>query len=72
MQRLLQQAQYVLAVLLVAQSLAVLLNLSLGREFPGMLLALAPLLGAVLWIPMNFVATLPRFRRTPAPVTVMR
>jgi len=69
---LLEQALHVLAVLLVAQSLAVLLNLSLGREFPGMLLALAPLLGAVLWIPMNFVATLPRFRRTPAPVTVMR
>ena len=69
---LLEQALHVLAVLLVAQSLAVLLNLSLGRDFPGMLLALAPLLGAVLWIPMNFVATLPRFRRTPAPVTVMR
>lgn len=69
---LLEQALHVLAVLLVAQALAVLLNLSLGREFPGMLLALAPLLGAVLWIPMNFVATLPRFRRTPAPVTVMR
>ena len=69
---LLEQALHVLAVLLVAQSLAVLLNLSLGREFPGMLLALAPLLGAVLWIPMNFIVTLPRFRRTPAPVTVMR
>ena len=69
---LLEQALHVLAVLLVAQALAVLLNLSLGRDFPGMLLALAPLLGAVLWIPMNFVATLPRFRRTPAPVTVMR
>ena len=40
---LLEQALHVLAVLLVAQSLAVLLNLSLGREFPGMLLALAPL-----------------------------
>ena len=69
---LLEQALHVLAVLLVAQALAVLLNLSLGRDFPGMLLALAPLLGAVLWIPMNFIATLPRFRRTPAPVTVMR
>jgi len=69
---LLEQALHVLAVLLVAQALAVLLNLSLGREFPGMLLALAPLLGAMLWIPMNFIATLPRFRRTPAPVTVMR
>jgi len=69
---LLEQALHVLAVLLVAQALAVLLNLSLGRDFPGMLLALAPLLGAVLWIPMNFIVTLPRFRRTPAPVTVMR
>lgn len=69
---LLEQALHALAILLVAQALAVLLNLSLGREFPGPLLALAPLLGALLWIPMNFIATLPRFRRTPAPVTVMR
>lgn len=69
---LLEQALHVLAILIVAQALGVLLNLSLGREFPGMLLALAPLLGAMLWIPMNFIATLPRFRRTQIHTTVMR
>ena len=69
---LLEQALHVLAILIVAQTLGVLLNLSLGREFPGMLLALAPLLGAILWIPMNFIATLPRFRRTQVHTTLMR
>lgn len=69
---LLEQALHILAILFVAQSLSILLNLSLGRDFPGLLLAVAPLLGAVLWIPMNYIATLPRFRRSPIHTTVMR
>jgi hypothetical protein len=39
------------------------LNLSLGRDFAGLALAVAPFVGAVLWMPLHFVATLPRFRR---------
>jgi rod shape-determining protein MreD len=70
--RLLEQALHIGAILILAQALVVVLNLSLGREFPGMLLALSPVLAAALWLPMDFVATLPRFRRVPVPTTVMR
>jgi rod shape-determining protein MreD len=69
---LLEQALHVGAILILAQTIVVLLNLSLGREFPGMLLALSPVLAAVLWPLMDFVATLPRFRRAPTHTTVMR
>jgi len=69
---LLEQALHVGAILFLAQAIAILLNLSLGREFPGMLLALSPVLAAVLWLPMDFVANLPRFRRAPTHTTVMR
>ena len=69
---LLEQALHIVAILILAQAIVILLNLSLGREFPGMLLALSPVLAAVLWPPMDFVATLPRFRRAPHQTTVMR
>ena len=58
-----EQALHMLGILLVAQLLYIGLNLSLGRDFAGLALALAPLLGAVLWMPLHVVATLPRFRR---------
>jgi rod shape-determining protein MreD len=69
---LLEQALHIGAILILAQAIVVLLNLSLGREFPGMLLALSPVLAAALWLPMDFVATLPRFRRSQSPTTMMR
>ena len=68
---LLEQALHIGAILIFAQAIVVLLNLSLGREFPGMLLALSPVLAAVLWPPMDFVANLPRFRRAPHHTTEM-
>lgn len=58
-----EQALHVLGILFVAQLIYIGLNLSLGRDFAGLALLLAPLLGAVLWAPVNFLATLPRFRR---------
>ncbi|MFM7294681.1 MAG: rod shape-determining protein MreD [Burkholderiales bacterium] len=58
-----EQALHMLGILFVAQLLYVGLNLSLGRDFSGLTLALAPVVGAVLWMPLHFVATLPRFRR---------
>jgi rod shape-determining protein MreD len=58
-----EQALHMLGILFVAQLLYVGLNLSLGRDFAGLALALAPFVGAVLWVPLHFVATLPRFRR---------
>ncbi len=70
--RLVEQALHIGAILILSQAIVVLLNLSLGRDFPGPLLALSPLLAALLWLPLDFVASLPRFRRTPIPTTVMR
>jgi rod shape-determining protein MreD len=58
-----EQALHMLGILFAAQLLYVGLNLSLGLDFAGLALALAPLLGALLWMPLHFVATLPRFRR---------
>src|SRR5258707_541472 len=49
--------------LIVAQTIAILLNLSLGRNFPGASMLLAPVLGALLWPLVDFFATRPRFRR---------
>lgn len=58
-----EQALHMLGVLLVAQSVYLALNLALGREFAGWGLIVAPLLGALLWLPVHTLATLPRFRR---------
>lgn len=58
-----EQALHMLGILLIAQGLYVALNLALGRDFAGMSLLLGPLIGAVLWIPVHALATLPRFRR---------
>lgn len=58
-----EQALHVLAILLVATSIQMLLNLSLGRDLPGLAWVVAPLLGATLWPAVHFLATLPRFRK---------
>jgi rod shape-determining protein MreD len=57
-----EQALHIGAILLVAQGIGILLNLSLGRDFPGLAMLLAPLFGAILWPAVNYLATLPRFR----------
>ncbi|HEX4859355.1 MAG TPA: rod shape-determining protein MreD [Usitatibacteraceae bacterium] len=59
----LEQALHVAGILAVAQLVDVLLNLSIGRDFPGMLVALAPLLGAGMWPLLHVVAIQPRLRR---------
>ena len=58
-----EQALHIGAVLFFSQMLGVLLNLSLGRDFLGWGLLLSPLLGAILWPVVNWLAKLPRFRR---------
>jgi rod shape-determining protein MreD len=58
-----EQALHMLSILFVAQAVYVVLNLSLGREFVGWGLIVSPLLGALLWLPVHYLATLPRFRR---------
>lgn len=58
-----EQAVHILGILLVAQALYISLNMSLGREFAGAAMFASPLLGALLWMPLHYLATLPRFRR---------
>lgn len=57
------QALHVGAILLLVQFIGVSLNLSLGREMPGMWLAIAPISGALLWPAISLILALPRFRR---------
>lgn len=59
----LEQALHVCAILFAAQAAIIVLNLSMGREFPGFALAVAPLVGAVLWPIMHLIIAHPRFRR---------
>ncbi len=58
-----EQALHIGAVLLLSLAISVLLNLSLGRDFPGWGLLLAPLIGALLWPLVTWLAKLPMFRR---------
>lgn len=57
------QALHMLGILLIAQLIYIGLNLSLGRDFAGLALIMSPLLGAILWMPLDLLAKLPRFRR---------
>jgi rod shape-determining protein MreD len=58
-----EQAMHALVILVASQSIGVMLNLLLGREFPGLLVASAPALGALVWPLANYFVTRPRFRR---------
>ena len=51
------------AVVLLAHGLRACLNVLLNRDFSGYSLAVAPLLAAVIWLLVHYIATLPRFRR---------
>ncbi|MEQ1517292.1 MAG: rod shape-determining protein MreD [Usitatibacteraceae bacterium] len=62
------QALHIAAILLFAQLIGVMLNLSLGRDFPGALMIVAPLLGALLWPAVSVFLVLPRLRRGPGQV----
>jgi cell shape-determining protein MreD len=50
------------AILVLAQAIGVSLNLSLGRELPGIWLVAAPFIGALLWPAISMVLALPRLR----------
>ena len=67
---ILEQAMHVGAILFVTQLINLLLNFLLGQDYPGMSILVSPLLGAVLWAPLNFIVTLSRFRQRD-PVTFM-
>jgi rod shape-determining protein MreD len=59
----LEQALHIIAILFVSQGIGVLLNLSMGRAFPGNGILISLLLGALLWPTINLIATIPRLRR---------
>jgi rod shape-determining protein MreD len=58
-----EQALHIIAILFVSQGIGVLLNLSMGRDFPGNAILLSIVLGALLWPLINVIATIPRLRR---------
>ncbi len=58
-----EQALHIFGILFIAQAIYIGLNMSLGRQFAGLGLMFAPLIGAAVWAPVHFLATLPRFRR---------
>lgn len=59
----LEQALHIIAILVVSQGIGVMLNLSMGRAFPGTGILISLLLGALLWPVINLIATIPRLRR---------
>jgi rod shape-determining protein MreD len=58
-----EQALHIVAILFVSQGIGVLLNLSMGRDFPGNAILLSIVFGALLWPLVNLIATIPRLRR---------
>lgn len=59
---LISQAAHVWLLLLVATSVRIASGLIGGGEFPGWAFLVGPLLGAVLWIPMNYLLLLPQYQ----------
>ena len=62
------QALHIGAILLLVQLIGILLNLSLGRDFPGAWMAVSPILAALLWPAISVFLVLPRLRRGPGQV----
>lgn len=56
------QALHLGAILLLAQLIGVSLNLSMGRELPGLWMVIAPIAGAILWPAISLFLALPRLR----------
>jgi len=56
------QALHVAALLLFAQAVAALVRLAAGAEFPGWIVAVGPLLGALLWPVVTTLLLMPQRR----------
>ena len=56
------QALHVLALLLFAQGVSALVRLAAGAEFPGWVIAVGPLIGAMLWPVVSFLLLAPQRR----------
>lgn len=57
-----QQALHVLPLLLGAQLVMLLVRMSTGAEFPGVMYLLSAVFAAALWHPMTYLLLLPQFR----------
>lgn len=64
------QTLHIVALLLLAQAVGTLVRLAAGAEFPGWLLAIGPLIGALLWPVVSFLLLAPQ--RRPAEVDETR
>jgi rod shape-determining protein MreD len=60
---ILEQSMHVLSLFIGAAAVIALLNLLLGARFPGLALALSPLLAALAWGPVTWLLYLPQLRR---------
>ncbi len=58
-----EQTLHVAGLTTGAAAVVLLLNLLLGSSFPGLAVALSPLLAAALWAPVSFILFLPGLRR---------
>jgi rod shape-determining protein MreD len=57
-----QQALHVLLLLLGNQFVMLLIRLSTGAEFPGLLYFMSSFVAVLLWHPLNYVLLLPQYR----------
>lgn len=57
-----QQALHVLPLLLGTQLVMLLIRLTTGAEFPGVLYFLSSFVAVLLWHPLNYVLLLPQYR----------
>lgn len=60
---ILEQTLHVLGLFLGAATVIVLLNLLLGASFPGLAVALSPVLASLAWGPLTWLLYLPGLRR---------
>ena len=60
---ILEQTLHVLGLFIGATAVIVLLNLLLASPFPGLAVALSPLLASVAWGPLTWILHLPGLRR---------
>lgn len=61
-----EQTLHVLAILFVARTVEVLLNLLIGKTFPGFAIFASPIVTALLWVPLAWLLLHPSARRKPA------
>ncbi|MES2770561.1 MAG: rod shape-determining protein MreD [Pseudomonadota bacterium] len=56
------QALHILVMLLAVQLIQLCVRMSLGADFPGVTYFFGAMLGAVLWIPLNYLLLLPQYQ----------